>query len=559
MSFLLRTFSNTIQNKNEHDDNNNNNNNNRRRQQQQQAMNRLLSLLPTSSKSLVQYFECSGLRSLTGSGWLTQLRERAPLLVSLNFCGCAALDPLLFNDFLLHLSTPANLRHLNLQGCVRIGPSTVEILGTQGFPLKSLWLGGCSQAIGNRVVRILLGKLKGLRHLGLQTLKHITDKPLSFLSLLPSSLQSLDLSACEQLRLGGAEALQVSRIGLGLDNRGLLALDWTQEPTSRLRPQRLVLDTIGTPRRGLTPGVLAYFGLGRCLQEVHIAGCEQVRDWEIRVLAMTCGETLSCFQARATCIGNPAMSALAEYCKVLTECDVSACFRVDSQGIGALCRSRSLQGFSVTGNIINHNSSSSSSHKRRGISPSLRVLRVACLPNLTNEGIVAMANLQSLHVLDVHECPRVSLTTLCKTIVQLPKLIDVNAKGIAGEDFVSLPALLRKQMALPQDLSYVRDRALLSGLRFVNDRIFSSSSCQGCCSVRLGSQRLKASVPMRVMLHCIDCQLLPSFDKGMCATCASTCHKGHRTFVGSWARFYCDCPFSTTNGSCQVIFPFDDS
>lgn len=32
------------------------------------------------------------------------------------------------------------------------------------------------------------------------------------------------------------------------------------------------------------------------------------------------------------------------------------------------------------------------------------------------------------------------------------------------------------------------------------------------------------------------------------------CHKAHETFLGSWTRFYCDCPFGVASNQCAAIF-----
>ena len=173
--------------------------------------------------------------------------------------------------------------------------------------------------------------------------------------------------------------------------------------------------------------------------------------------------------------------------------------------------------------------------------------------------------------MDVHGCPNITASALCQTVMNFPRLIDVNATGIADSGGSSLPTLLR-------ELARVGD-VIPTGLRFVNQRTFfvsrekqgpTTQSCLpagcgafvGCCSVRKHSQRLSPSVPMSTMVHCIDCGLIPELDRGICQTCASMCHKGHRTFVGSWTRFYCDCPFlpptrlqSEPHQYCRAIFP----
>jgi hypothetical protein len=511
LSFLLKLIPNSINND----------------PRQQEAIIQLLRLIRDNRN--FKYLECSNLRNVTGQEWLPRMK-RFPIQ-NLDLSGCSSLDSDTLCQFLRECK--ASLRHLSLQGCIRIGPAVVDVIAEKHTQLLSLWLGGCSQAIGNRTIRPLLQTLQHLKHLDLQALKNITDLSGEFMRLLPASIQSLNFSSCKQLRLGGMEALEAIQVytNHGNQQRGW---NWNNAPRSRHQLRHIVLDTIGTPRIGLCRGILTYFALGRTLREVHLAGCEHVQDWEVEALAVTCAQTLTCFQMRASRIGNPALDALATHCKVLAEVDVSACFRVDDKGILALCESRQV--ISVAGD------------KRRRDHPILKALKVASLPGLTDRAVAAIANLEALHMLDIHDCPNVTSTALSKTIRRLPHIVDVNAKDIADE-CVSLPTLLRRHPNLPP------------GLRFLNQRIFSSpptTTCTGrrhsCCTVRTHSQRLNKSAPLQTMLHCIDCQLLPAFDRGMCACCASKCHKGHDTFVGSWTRFYCDCPFAVAGNRCQAIF-----
>jgi hypothetical protein len=545
-SFLLKKFPNTIRNN----------------PRQDRAIIRLLQILlpqqpqqpqqPTTTTQTIQknnnnhlkYVEFSNLRNMTGRGWLPRLSNTNDVMTltldTLNLSGCHSLDPDTLCTYLNECRT--SLRHLNLQGCMRVGSLVVDAIATKHQQLRSLWLGECSQKVKDYYIHCLLSNLRYLKHLDLQGLKHITDLEGEFMSLLPDSIQSVNFSACKRLRLrlsgGLVEALGPIIIQTHMNNT-TNTTDWQDAPISRHKLLHIVLDGIGSPRQGLSCGILTYFALGRCLREIHLAGCEQVQDWEVQALAMTCGKTLTCFQMRACTIGNPSLEALAAHCKVLAECDVSACFQIDDRGILALCCE----------------SSSSSSQTTTTLPSSLKALKVASLPNLTNLSVTAMTNLKSLHVLDIHDCPNVTASALCSTILSLPKIIDVNAKGIADE-CVSFSTLLRRsQEHVPL------------GLRFVNHRLFPShthtsnsnnNNSSFCCSVRAHSQRLNASAPLQSMFHCTDCQLLPAFDRGMCGSCAASCHKGHRTFVGSWTRFYCDCPFggvAAGNNQCRAVFP----
>lgn len=464
---------------------------------------------------------------MTGRGWLSNFRQVE--LQTLNLSGCSAIDPDVLSAYLGECRS--SLRHLNLHGCVRAGHSVVQAIARRHKNLVTLVLGGCSQTIRDSIlVTELFPALKILKHLDLEALNHISDSYGLFMNALPASLESLNLSSCKKLRLRGLVA--TGAVQTYINNIDNTAEAWRNAPTSKHKLQHVILDAIGSPRLGLCPGILTYFALGRSLREVHLAGCENVHDWEIEALAISCSKTLTCFQMRASCIGSPALMALAKHCEVLAECDVSACFGIGDEGILALCESRRV--FRVEGN------------KKRGMQSCLKALHVASIPNLTDLAVAAMANLESLLVLDIHDCPKITAAALCKMVLRLPHAIDVNAKGVAGES-ISLSTLLRGHANTPP------------GLRFVNQRVFRkvnlSTLRNSCCSVRLHSQRLNSSVPMQIMIHCVDCNLLPKFDRGICSCCASTCHEGHKTFVGSWTRFYCDCPFSATENQCQAIFP----
>lgn len=217
---------------------------------------------------------------------------------------------------------------------------------------------------------------------------------------------------------------------------------WSTAPLSSHRLQHIVLDALGNPRRGLHPCTLTYFALGRCLREVHLAGCEQVMDWEVQALAETCGQTLTVFQMRATRIGDDALIAMATFCTVLADCDVSACFRIGDAGVMALCRNETSFGDGYNPKRL----------CRRSV---LKSLKIGSLPLITNRAISEMSLLSALHVLDIRDCPQVSSTVLCQSILQLPRIIDVNAKGIA-EGQESFSRLLMQSPGFPQGLEFCK-------------------------------------------------------------------------------------------------------
>lgn len=534
----------------------------------------------------LRYLEILHLRGISGKGWLPRL-ARAPLR-TLDLSGCAGLDPSLLIDYLVARASTYNscrtpiareescLKSLNLSGCVRVGPRVVAAIANHQHQLEALWLGGCSQSIkSSDIIHCLLPRLVNLRHLDLQDLHNLSDLSGQFMQVLPVTIESINFSSCKFLRLAGIEALEAIQVHMNHqllgrgeqrdnDDNDVDSSPWASAPRNRHSKMiHLVLDAIGTPRIGLCRGVLAYFSMGRSLREVHITGCEQVQDWEVEALAVLCADTLTCFQARGCRIGDPAILALAKYCKVLAEVDVSACFRVGNRGIVALSSKH----------LLDHGPQDVARSQLiipGGLESRLRVLRLASLPGLTNVGVVAIANIKSLHILDVENCIEVTSNVLCNTILQLPYLVDINAKGIA-DSCASLTSLLR-QAAISVPLP--------TGLRFVNQRVFRShsrtstlppdteasdsaitaplcpnSTLAKCCSVRTKSQRLGPNTPMAPMYHCIDCNLVPKFDRGICSACISSCHVGHRTFLGAWDRFYCDCPFQVAaHNPCRALF-----
>lgn len=505
--------------------------------QQQRAVTNLIQQIQHTET--LKHLELSSLRNISGKQWLPCLQNQTALQ-SLNLNGCSSLDQDLLNDYLMNCRQ--SLRHLSLFGCVRVGVDVVRSIALNHSQLQSLSLGGCSQTIKTQAIQFLLERLQNLKHLDLQVLKNIKDP---ILELLPNSISSIDFSSCERLRL---ESLVVRQQQQAFRNLEQAAVSWTEAPVSEHKIQHLVLDNIGTPRRGLHPGALTYFALGRCLREVHLAGCEQVLDWEIAALAQVCGKTLTVFQMRASCIGNEALIALAKHCTVLAQCDVSACFQIGDEGILALCQ-RDHQIATTTDESLRQGPP-----KRRARISQLRSLKIACLPKLTNAAVSAIANLENLHLLDIHNCPGVTSNVLYEAVICLPQLIDVNGSDIA-DYHLSLSSQLRhcgpSSSAIPKGLRFVNGHQCFKSSFVSNQQ--EQEGQRSCCSVRNNSQRLNSSVPLQYMYHCVDCKLLPALNRGICATCTN-CHQGHEVFRGSYCRFYCDCPFAVAGGNqCQSI------
>jgi hypothetical protein len=566
---------------------------------------------PTRNYRL-ERLEFSNLRGTTGSSWLPELRNLS--LVTIDFTNCIRLDSGLLLQYLN--DCPTTLRHLHLNGCRSVGPDILDCIERCHGELLSLSLGSCSQTIHTSHMFQLLGNLNSLKHLDLHDLTHIKDKESAdaeeyFVDKLPDSIESINLSGTKPLRLVCPEVYstmntylnrsleymeaaqvrdqnvqnhlralvdedgpvgEIINLGDGMRDRGIQdsapdVFIWRNEDTFRLKIKHLVLDGAGHPRTGIFRGSVATFSLGRCIREIHLSGCESVRDWEVHALALNCGKTLRCFQMRAGSIGNSALEALGKHCHVLGEVDVSACFEISDDGIIALCRDLRRRDNSISRENETEEigkSSSSTNERRRILRSSLTVLKIASLPKITNCAIEAISRMESLIVLDIENCANVTPSVVHKTVQKLSFLVEINAKDISlGSP--SLSVLLRNDPCVHRTLKFVNEQAFsIDGTSSKTAKAAATAmtiatprpndDLRSCCTVRTQSQRLTAAVPHGAMYHCIDCKLIPALDRGFCAECLRQCHKGHETFLGSYCTFSCDCPF-LTDKMCQAIAP----
>jgi hypothetical protein len=566
LSFLLRTYPNVLQNNDQHE----------------VAIQILMSLLLSASENreekALKHLELANLRWATGRGWFSQLSIFP--IVTLDLSNCVRFDENLLLDFLQQ--GPSTLRHLHLTGCSRVTPQILQPLQTERHSqLRSLSIGSCSQTIRTEFIFSLLRNLRNLEHLNLQGLTHVHDyvsadeNEDSFADLLPDSLKSINVTGMRSLKLKSRDALETLEflhrklnemvdmqqevllhpggVEAAIQDPRLAAafLDtdkfcWHDAPEFRIKMEILILD--GLVGVGINACALSNFSLGRKLREVHLAGCSSINSAEICALAYNCRQTLTCFQMRGGTIDKEGLEALAKHCQVLAEIDLSACMELGDEEIIKFCkqslRSRVLENESSDDNESN----SSHRHKRRrsACRSSLKVLRLAAIRNLTDASIEAISLLDSLLVLDVHDCLGLTPAATYKAVKALPLLVEVNAKDIANGS-PTLTKLLRS------------DPVASKGLTIVNEKIFKACNhdARRCCSARSQSQRLNASVPPQSMYHCVDCNLIPSIDRGVCVECVEKCHSGHKTYLGSFTRFYCDCPFGSDAGSnrCEAIFP----
>ena len=498
---------------------------------------------------MLRHLELSNLRNVHfkrgeqtfRSSWLYGL-SMIPI-VSLDLTNSSRLDEDFAVDYLDRC--PTTLRHLNLLGCVRIGPRTIRSISERHTALESLSLGCCSQNIRDDSIQMLLRRCTSLRHIDFQGLAHLRKLALRDL---PSSIKSLNLSGCEQclIWIDLAFALEFNEHTLPWDED-----NWDNEEIRRqrysywrskqltlpYRLQYLYLNSTGSasPNHSYIGVSLAQVSFGMALREVHLAGCD-VSDWDVDALAFNCQETLTVFQMRAGSFSNTGLSILVQKCRKLSEIDVCACDGLSDAGIVAAFSNHHGQDDDVP----------DSKRQKLESLPSLRVLRLAGIHNLTDKSLDAISHLKSLRILSVSS-PKISSKAVADTVKLLPQLIEIDAKDIALDK--SLPRMLRECPATP------------STLQVVNQRSFSRPSdepkCElglWCCTARTQSQRLSSSVCLRPMYHCRTCDLIPQVDRGTCGTCIKTCHKGHDTFLGAFTRYYCDCAFDCTpDNSCKAF------
>jgi len=273
--------------------------------------------------------------------------------------------------------------HLGLHDCRRIDKGVVRAIVGKWRDLEALQLPGSSQTIDDECFLSLSTNLRRLRSLdlcGLRRLGRTMQNRETHILSLSSSLECLVLSCCEELRLpvlgqlsqqlettfarrleeGNLKSLaSLVKIDKVDEVWGLLDHDMDSHSRELLASNRFANmstlltsgwknlrtldfsscgraggDTFGVPR-----GIVGFLGIfsGGTLREVNVDGCEAVTDQDIKVLAATCGKSLTSFAAVACNIGDNALKALAEECENLASLDISECHRVTDEGVLSLC------------------------------------------------------------------------------------------------------------------------------------------------------------------------------------------------------------------------------
>ena len=162
-------------------------------------------------------------------------------------------------------------------------------------------------------------------------------------------------------------------------------------------------------------------------------------------------------------------------------------------------------------------------------------------------------------MLDVGYCDNVTVCSLVQLIHQHPSLMELDTDS----DRIDL---IRQNLL---EREFHGNLQVLNGEPFGLDRSADDRShgpqqnnnerfccCDDGTSRYSWSWRWKETIPVRPMIHCVDCGLLPVNGRGVCAVCAHSCHAKHRTFLGSYKRFRCRCAFSTVQThSCNIFAP----
>jgi len=551
--------------------------------------------------SFLKVLDISNLRFITGEMILPKIFQSAKILSSLetldlSWCG------LLISDYIIEATTQTqlrpdhncingeslggnvltNLRHLYLSGCRRINGSAVSHL-VHYFPyLQTFHIAGCSQAIKDDCIMQICKHLPDLTSLNLEGLGNITDTSLIEIFKRLHKLVYLNVNGCKKVRCSFLtqygniilrrienqvddgnltnpildDLISAIRNSNGLSLAALKAyftdsssiVNFTAVEDSIFRVQLEVANLcLGLPRRnfGLPKGSLSFFSLtsmGR-LRDVDVSGCESVTDTDVQVLAAICSPSLQSLELRGCTIGNSAIKALAFYnCDNLVSLDVSACFKIGDEGVISLCPSVNRSYDVETG--------------RKGC-PALTSLKIASLPLLTDRALFAISgkstnprvnsncsSLKQLLLLDVKNCPNVSPHAIESILKTCSSLVELDARDISN-------TVRREKNFEPKHL------VIFNGKRQNRNNTMNKNECSNCCTAVTHSQRLKLKEGKELhrMFYCKECNLLPSYNRGICSACAVHCHNGHvGVYFSSVTSFYCDCFFGFQPHGKQCSF-----
>lgn len=482
-----------------------------------------------TSKTL-RHVDLSGLQHFTGrysnTSIFTSLFRDCPQLESLYLVDCPRLEASALVEGMDPTIDLRNLKHLFLNGCLRIDGTTVgHILHHPTLELKTLHIRGCSSRIGAiRDDSWWLGSWESS-----PVLKHLTSLDISGLLRWKGNLTSLlSLYSLKEFHAQGCRnfkfdlPLSNELLNRILDTRVIERID--SETRGNITSQLIdvrneVFATISWARRDMLAqwrvlnwndptcrisSSLCLVALqSRHLAQVYLRGCTAILNEEIQILAVTCGNTLKvCDLVGLNNLNDTALQAMGRFCHALVDLDVSACFELSDIGIISVATGCQM----------------------------LRCLRMDHITKVTDAALQPISlHLKELLVLSIKGC------SLLSQLARLPPhMVELDAR----ETKIHV-----QNKMLPQNVVIRNGRRQASGpTRLSLDRR---------CSFTHQSKRLQATVKPQAMWSCLDCDLLPN--QALCGECAIQCHRGHRVQMVAFHRFYCDCAVGLAQIACQCI------
>lgn len=456
-------------------------------------------------------------------------------LFVLDLSNCKSMDL----QVLVSLPTASKfpLRELYLTGCRQLQGSHISSM-TSFFPkLRVLHLSGCSQTIDDSAIIRICNQSKELVSLDLMGLNRITDIGMNVL-FRRLNLKHLNINYCEKIELGflsaqcnalkrlierssAEEIISICNDAVTNNSSDVLQRNLGMSNPYQINNLEVVDMSFGTSVRG---GARAYslsnFALasrGR-LREVNISSSTGIVDDDIKILLMTCTNSLKSLEVRCCDnIRDPALEYIAQYGKHLAFLDFSACFNVTDEGVAQ------LQNCSM-----------------------LTSLKMSSIHSLTDRSIAQLCELRKLVFLDLRSCVNVTTSAVRNVLQKCPLLVEIDARNIGS----SLHAITSEDK---------RNLSIFNGRRCNTASTANTAGTLRCCSAIFSSQRtsLHQGVTAKRMYHCTQCNLLPQYNRGVCLICSEKCHKnkGHAgVYLGAITYFFCDCAFGfQPDGHCTAL------
>ena len=496
-----------------------------------QNINSILDHLLIRSSSNLLCLDLSSLHSFTGRSetkrgvsLLAVVFRRCPNLSTLNCSDCHRLEASALSEALDPSVDLSKLKRLYLSNCYRVnGWAVHHLLVHPSLQLKTLHLGGCSSNIGrhlssNAQDRHLLftGDFESL---DLSGLKHLKGNLSDLIGL--TQLRELVVEGCDRLlfthraseilynRIIESSLLQTvhtdDEIKDGLSQIIDEAVENSLLAGSEFAHLRVLNWNDPQPRLAWSTALCLVALQSRQLVEVHLRGCESVRNEDIQILSISCGKTLKvCDFQGLSLLEDSGLQTVGRYCEVLVDLDVSVCFRISDTGIIGI------------------------THRCRRI----RCLRMNHLKVTDGSLKVIARELSDLRVLSIQGCHGIS------EHVELPKsLIEIDTRE------TELPI---NKLSLPSSLVFKNGR-----YHYTTDESRNASPSLRQCSFARQSKRFQYNQTPEPMWSCHDCEMLPT--RAICGACILHCHRGHRVEMVGLQRFYCDCAVGLGKEPCQCL------